>query len=29
VGRDEAEIRQHIREQEKEDKPFDQLKMFE
>ena len=29
VGRDEAEIRQYIREQEKEDKRLDQLKMFE
>ena len=29
VGRDEAEIRYYIREQEKEDKRLDQLKMFE
>jgi putative transposase len=29
VGRDEAEIRQYIREQEKEDRRLDQLKMFE
>jgi putative transposase len=29
VGRDEAEIRHYIREQEKEDKRLDQLKMFE
>ena len=29
VGRDEAEIRQYIRAQEKEDKRLDQLKMFE
>jgi putative transposase len=29
VGRDEAEIRQYIREQEKEDRRLDQLKMFD
>ena len=29
VGRDEAEIRHYIREQEREDKRLDQLKMFE
>ena len=29
VGRDEAEIRQCIREQEKDDKRLDQLNMFE
>ena len=29
VGRDEAELRQYIREQEKEDRRLDQLNMFE
>src|SRR5215510_5372778 len=29
VGRDEAQIREYIREQEKEDKRLDQLKIFE
>jgi len=29
VGRDEARVRQYIREQEKEDRRLDQLKMFE
>ena len=29
VGRDEAQVRQYIREQEKEDRRLDQLKMFE
>ena len=29
VGRDEAQVRNYIREQEKEDRRFDQLKMFE
>jgi len=29
VGWDEAEIRHYIREQEKEDRRLDQLKMFE
>jgi putative transposase len=29
VGRDEAEIRHYMREQEKEDRRLDQLKMFE
>ena len=28
-GRDEAQVRQYIREQEKEDRRLDQLKMFE
>lgn len=29
VGRDEAQVRQYIRDQEKEDRRLDQLKMFE
>jgi len=29
VGRDEAQVRQYIREQDKEDRRLDQLKMFE
>jgi putative transposase len=29
VGRDERQVRQNIREQEKEDRRLDQLKMFE
>ena len=29
VGRDESQVRQYIREQEKEDRRLDQLKMFE
>ncbi len=29
VGRDEEQIRNYIRQQEKEDKPLDQLKMFD
>ena len=29
VGRDEAQVRQYIREQENEDRWLDQLKMFE
>jgi putative transposase len=29
VGRDETQVRQYIREQEKEDRWLDQLKMFE
>ena len=29
VGRDEAQVRNYIREQEKEDRRLDQLKMFE
>ena len=29
VGRDESQMRQYIREQEKEDRRLDQLKMFE
>ena len=29
VGRDEAQVREYIREQEKEDHRLDQLKMFE
>jgi putative transposase len=29
VGRDEAQIREYIREQEKEDKRLEQLKIFE
>jgi REP element-mobilizing transposase RayT len=29
VGRDEAQIREYIREQEKEDQRLDQLKIFE
>ena len=29
VGRDEAQIRENIREQEKEDQRLDQLKIFE
>ena len=29
VGRDKAQIREYIREQEKEDKRLDQLKIFE
>jgi len=29
VGKDEAQVRNYIREQEKEDRRLDQLKMFE